>query len=499
MSIPPTLTVERHLASGPNVTPIEASVRRSIGEHHALHPDTPMAASRRHDLDALRGFAMLLGIGLHVALSFFPNIWPVQDQTSTVDGPFDELFHAVHGFRMPLFFLLSGFFTSMLWRRRGLRALLWHRFRRIVLPLAIVLIVLVPIAIFVTQQAFAPLTAVTDGDNVLLTVAVRDGGFALTWFDNLGHLWFLWFLVWFGAGFAIVAAALERLHTSRRQRVDAWLRWLMWSIVPFTLLGQWLMGERGEIPVFGPDTSLGLIPLPHVFGYYALFFVFGALLFERSNRNGEFLVDTLGRRWRITLPVAILVVFPLALSLTFAGENPSWELATAAQSAYTWTMSIGLIGLFRSIFWTERRGVRYLSDASYWMYLAHIPLVIVAQMLVRDWNIAAVFKFGLISVTVSALLLITYQRFVRYTPIGTLLNGKRTRPATLDHRGAEAREVHDVQLRCLLLPHLNIAPGALVESRGVEGKGRSECWLRRQSVAHGRSPALQPDGHSARQ
>jgi hypothetical protein len=62
------------------------------------------------------------------------------------------------------------------------------------------------------------------------------------------------------------------------------------------------------------------------------------------------------------------------------------------------------------------------------MYLAHIPLVIGAQMLVRDWNIAPVFKFGLISITVSALLLVTYQRFVRYTPIGTLLNGRRIRP-----------------------------------------------------------------------
>ncbi len=499
MSIPPTLTVERDLASGPNETPIEAPLRRSIGEHRALHGDTPKAAGRRHDLDALRGFAMLLGIGLHVALSFFPNIWPVQDQTSTLDGPYDELFHAVHGFRMPLFFLLSGFFTTMLWRRRGLRALLWHRFRRIVLPLAIVLIVLVPIAILATQQAFAPLTAVTDGDNVLLTVPVRDGGFTLTWLDNLGHLWFLWFLVWFGAGFAIVAAVLERLGTRRRQRVDAWPRWLMWSIVPFTLLGQWLMGERGENPVFGPDTSLGLIPLPHVFGYYALFFVFGALLFDRSNRKGEFLVDTLGRRWRIILPVAVLVVFPLALSFTFAGENPSWELATAAQGAYTWMMSIGLIGLFRSVFWRERRGVRYLSDASYWMYLAHIPLVIAAQMLVRDWNTAAVFKFGLICVTVSALLLITYQRFVRYTPIGTLLNGKRTRPAALDRRGIEVRVVQKVQLRCLLPLRLDVAPGALVGLRSVEGKGRSECWLRRHSVVHDRSPPLQPDGHSARQ
>ena len=84
---------------------------------------------RRHDLDALRAFAMLLGIALHGALSFLPIPWPVRD------GQQQELFgwlvSAVHGFRMPVFFVMSGFFTAMLWRRRGLRSLLGHRFRRV--------------------------------------------------------------------------------------------------------------------------------------------------------------------------------------------------------------------------------------------------------------------------------------------------------------------------------------------------------------------------------
>ena len=47
-------------------------------------------ARRWHDLDALRGFAMLLGIGLHAALAFFPLFWPVQDRHASFDGPFDE-------------------------------------------------------------------------------------------------------------------------------------------------------------------------------------------------------------------------------------------------------------------------------------------------------------------------------------------------------------------------------------------------------------------------
>ena len=35
---------------------------------------------------------------------------------------------------MPVFFVLSGFFTAMFWRGRGLKSLLSHRFRRVLLP-----------------------------------------------------------------------------------------------------------------------------------------------------------------------------------------------------------------------------------------------------------------------------------------------------------------------------------------------------------------------------
>lgn len=105
--------------------------------------DLPPTSSRRHDLDALRAFAMLLGIALHAALSFTGGPWMVQD--SRTSGVFQVLISAVHGFRMPLFFVLSGFFTAMLWRRRGLRAVIAHRFKRVFLPLLLGTLTIVPV------------------------------------------------------------------------------------------------------------------------------------------------------------------------------------------------------------------------------------------------------------------------------------------------------------------------------------------------------------------
>ena len=129
---------------------------------------------RYHDMDALRAFAMLLGIVLHGALSFFPvPIWPAQDlyqpvidvptsltatlgkagiDAPTTYSPYEFMLHAIHGFRLPLFFMVSGFFTAMLWRSRGLKQLTIHRARRILLPLAIFLpiiwILIIPAGIY---------------------------------------------------------------------------------------------------------------------------------------------------------------------------------------------------------------------------------------------------------------------------------------------------------------------------------------------------------------
>jgi peptidoglycan/LPS O-acetylase OafA/YrhL len=103
-------------------------------------------------------------------------------------------------------------------------------------------------------------------------------------------------------------------------------------------------------------------------------------------------------------------------------------LATILQPAYAWTMALGLIGLFCRLFPYPRPAVSWLADASYWMYLVHVPLVMVAQLVVRQWPLPAEVKFVVILATVTLLLLVSYRWCVRYTAIGSLLNGPRAVP-----------------------------------------------------------------------
>ena len=531
---------------------------------------------RRHDLDALRAIAMLLGIVLHAALSFAPIPWTVQD--SQQSSFYYVLFSCIHGFRMPLFFMLSGFFTAMLWRKRGLASLVQHRFKRIFLPLVIGCFTIIPamwaVGYVVSQpspgagQSSALFAAAVAGDvdsvrselekpdsgindrdpesgatplctavflghteitkllvdagadvnlpdrglssplhiasfmgraeaaAMLLEaeadVNARDGrdvtpeellttDFGTTNFiaSSLGvpveeesllagrkeiaemlgtteypgsdtgskqavdleglkgllfqlpvfmHLWFLSFLCWFVVAFLIYAPIAKALGI---ENLPGWIVCspfsLLW-LITLTMLPQAFMVEAA----FGPDSSVGLLPIPSVLAYYAIFFFFGAVYWDMDDISGQ-----LGRWWKISLPIALLIVFPIGLDLvsgTF-GILPKLEndptkalLGNFLQATFAWLTTFGSIGLFRHLLSGESKTMRYISDSSYWLYLAHLPLVLLAQWLVKDLEIPAFIKFGAITIVISVFLLLTYEYGVRYTWIGRLLNGPRTRP-----------------------------------------------------------------------
>ena len=538
-------------------------------------PVAEPAVQRRHDLDALRAIAMLLGIVLHAALSFTPIPWPVHDSHQ---GTFFEVaFAAIHGFRMPLFFLLSGFFTAMLWRKRGLSGLLRQRVMRIALPLFIGCFTIIPVMwgvnFFVSQPATQPgevnyFDAAAQGDVETLKAAIqsgavsvgelqpasgasmltiatfcdqpetvemliqngadvnqrnRDSGTALhtavfmgrvsaakllleagadvelidgsgnTPKDNLKvdfgttnfvaqmygqsldeealksaraeiamllgegdvdpaelvasqadasalyglffqlpvfmHLWFLAFLCWLIVGFIVYAALMSNVNFKRIPKsLFCSPLSLLW-LVPLTMIPNgWMMPAT-----FGPDPSVGLLPIPSVLGYYAIFFFFGAIYWDLNDTEG-----VLGRWWKISLPLALLVVFPLGLEFTsgtlglispeyIEGQSSIW--GSLLQVLFAWLMIFGTIGMFRAWFAGENKVMRYVSDSSYWLYLAHLPLVILAQWCVKDLPIPAPFKFLLIVSVVSAFLLVTYEYLIRYTMIGTMLNGRKKRVA----------------------------------------------------------------------
>lgn len=403
---------------------------------------------RRYDLDALRGFAMLLGIVLHAAIPFMPY-WQDGDVGG---GLLSGLFEFIHGFRMPLFFILSGYFTTMLWRGRGLEALIIHRLRRVALPLLIGLFTVLPAVWFGWGLGWAIYEAgIPDKAEVRVKEAIgvydqklaqssetkekqsygdhpatrkpsvdenKESGDEL----DFAHMWFLWFLIWLVAGFSIIASLVTwiaiKLHRARP--VPSLVATLALVTLPFlSVFPQVLMVED----VFGPDTSLSFLPNFIVLGYYGCFFGFGALAYDRQKKDGKALIDWVGKGWAGQLLFASVVLFPVGRVLI----DDAWFVSSLLQVTFAWAMSFGLIGLFLHFLSTPRFEVRWVSDASYWMYLIHLPFIFLSQGIASHLPLNALVNFTLIVIAVTSVMLISYRYLVRYTLVGKLLNGSRTR------------------------------------------------------------------------
>lgn len=240
------------------------------------------------------------------------------------------------------------------------------------------------------------------------------------------HLWFLWHLCWFITLFALATLALRHLPTIRVPRVLVATPLCLAVLIPVTAFTQSLQFD------IGPDTSSGFIPMPQVLLHYGVYFFAGVFLYAVPNA-----VDRLGRTWWAYLSVAAAAT-PVMLALHhghpwLAERLSEQQLAIASpivQSVFAWTLIVGLTGLCQAVLTRERPWVRYLSDSSYWLYLAHLPLIIAGQVLIRNIDAPAPVKFAGLLVVSTAVLLASYQWGVRYTIIGRLLNGPRTRPVS---------------------------------------------------------------------
>ncbi len=88
---------------------------------------------REYFLDAIRAYLMLLGIPFHLSLIYSSNHWAVNSSHPSL--LFTLLNDFIHAFRMQVFFVISGYFSFMLYQRYERQRWLQVRLERVVIPL----------------------------------------------------------------------------------------------------------------------------------------------------------------------------------------------------------------------------------------------------------------------------------------------------------------------------------------------------------------------------
>jgi glucan biosynthesis protein C len=388
-------------------------------------PAASPSSERLHGLDALRGTALLLGLVLHAAMAYIPQpIWIATDATAAPGA--GVVFFAIHLFRMTTFFLIAGLFAHMATQRKG-----WVRFAtdRLVRIGGV-------LATF-WGLVLAGIIAV-----LLWKVAIDNGGslpkdgpppppFTMETFP-LTHLWFLWVLLIFYAVLLIVRAVVGLDRTGIVVRVADRLTGALigpWTPVVLALplaVAFWLKPAWSAF--FGiPTPDTGLVPNAVALTAFGVAFGFGVMLDRRR--------DLLGRIANLWPVFTVVGLGAGAGAYVLTGGPvirlepvtvPALKAATAclyAFAVYATTLAAVALSLrFASGHSTVRR---YLADASYWVYIVHLPLVMAGQVLLLDAPWPWFVKLAAVVAGVLAISLITYELVVRHTFMGRWLNGRR--------------------------------------------------------------------------
>jgi glucan biosynthesis protein C len=339
--------------------------------------DTKSDRPREHFWDALRAFLMLLGIPYHVALSYQPGQDFIVHSGEGVRG-FANFAQALHLFRMPAFFVIAGYFALLLLARREPQVWLRSRFMRLGVPFLTCLVTLVPAMNLVCELSNLPThEALRSWRENSLT----SGGY---W---VRHLWFIIVLLYFSSAATFVAMRFPAVRTSN---VPAGLDdWAARNLLPTLLVLALAIGGWEALALEG-FYRIGLAKMwpQQILRFdetiiYVPWFVLGGVLVRAP--------ALLRRMTRFSLPVVLVAIASTATWL-MVHENvaPMTErfLGTFAALAATQILIAGA----RTLLDRPIPLVRRLTDASFVIYLFHLPLITLLVWLAQPLPVAPVIK-----------------------------------------------------------------------------------------------------------
>ncbi len=375
-------------------------------------------------MDNLRAGAMIAGLFFHAALAYSPflhELWPLADHRTS--SAMDAVAWFSHLFRMPLFFLIAGFFAAFLAEKRGIGALIKNRARRILLPF----VVFLPLIWISFGAIFGwALSNVQNKSTVLAFIAeMANNPNAPPQEVTTTHLWFLYNLCFFYLAYAGLHAGGVLRHPWLRSLISA--RSLVW-LAPLLV---WPALGSQAFPHPAPEQ---FIPQAWSFAFFGVFFLIGAMLHRHKSALDDLV--PYGPWLCLSSVIAYGLVYtqlppPVRLDAVMDAVQrglpaPQASVGVALLEAIVAVhMTIVCLVYGRALLNRSSGVARFIADSSYWVYIVHLPVLFWIQFILLDVDWNPWVEFAVSSLGTLTFGLVSYILMVRGTPIGWLLNGQR--------------------------------------------------------------------------
>lgn len=374
--------------------------------------------ARIHSLDSLRAVMMLLGIVIHASNTYAVTDlktagWPIKDPHS-VSLLNDIISLFVHSFRMQIFFMVAGFFGAMLFYERKPGEMLKNRVVRIVFPFLVFLPFLRPAMIFAFNYTGAVLQGSVDPISVGLSYF---SGIHTLIPTKTNHLWFLYYLTiitFVSSGLGLVLKKMPYISNYISNTFSRIIQRPILRVVIFAFMTTVIYLVMGTYDV---ETSNSFILNFNTLIYYFSFYMVGWVLFKSKH-----LLYMIMQYDKLSIVAGIILFSSYTYGML---QHFSYEKIIIIKSLMIWFLIFGITGLFIRYGSKYSYKMRYISDASYWVYLVHLPIAVLIPSFIIDLPLHATFKFFLVCIITIILCFVSYHYLVRATFIGKLLNGRK--------------------------------------------------------------------------
>lgn len=373
---------------------------------------TDGSKQREYFLDSIRAYLMLLGVPFHLSLIYSGHAWAVNSTTPSFS--LTVLNDFIHAFRMQVFFVISGYFSYMLYQRYERRQWLKVRLERVAIPL----LSSIPL---ITLPQFFLLKNFTDKLNGWDAFSLYQKINVTVW-ELVSHLWFLLTLSLLTC---VCFYLFRKIKAQKKDRVPALINKMtgLGNIsLLFLIYALFYSAAHRIILILAPQLlSNGLfnfVVMETLF--YLPFFILGAYAFKYVWLKEVFL-----RRSPLALLGSLLLFIAYMLNQKLLADSSyMFELEVVIKT---------LLGILTTnlVFsyghhWLNAHSARitYLVNASLFIYLVHHPLTLIYGAFITPYISSNLLGFLLGLLFVFSLAFALYELHKRIPLLRFLFSGK---------------------------------------------------------------------------
>ena len=376
--------------------------------------------SRRYDIDALRVLATILLIYFHTAMIFaFGTGYFIQNTELSIEVLLFVMF--VNIWHMQLFFFLAGMSTFYSLNFRTGTLYLKERVKRIIIPLILGILIVIPPIVYFERLAWWSPTRYTTKN--------FDGTFFEFYphFFEIGtinyyHLWFLAYLSIYS--FVALRLFLKWKKDEGKQQISSIAdkygkgKKMFLFALPIIIINVSLRW------IFPGYSKLFIDDLANVFSYI-LIFIYGFLIIGDNRFE-----DSVDRNKKFAL---ILAIITSILAMIFLGPgydpfgNPvGYAIYWTLFSISGWCWMIAIYGYGKKFLNKQNSLITYLSKIALPMYIIHLTVTIMIAFYVLQWEASIAVKFLVIS-TLALFITILLCELIKTNNVTRFIFGMRPR------------------------------------------------------------------------